>query len=52
MSIWILWCDFCENLDNREKCHDCEKIRNEKPSEFKEKAGVTAYRKAMSEVTE
>ena len=45
---FILWCDFCKNLDNPEsKCYDCGQEYNLKPTNFEEKASVTAYRKAM-----
>lgn len=47
------WCDFCENnslsVSRRVKCDKCTQKYDEKPSEFKEDASVTFYRKTMEE---
>lgn len=54
------WCDFCKH-DDDENCFDfdsimacdcCHQKYDEEPTNFIEKASVTAYRKAISEVAE
>ena len=48
------YCHFCKHddwwVDNIFVCDNCNQKYNEKPTEFKEKASVTAYRKAMETI--
>ena len=52
------WCDFCQNDDWSGhgcpvfKCGICGQRGNEIPTEFEEKASVTAYRKAVEKIKE
>lgn len=54
---YIDWCEFCKHdndfgFDSVMACDCCSQKYDEKPTSFQEKASVTAYRKAISEVAE
>ena len=56
MSIFN-WCEFCKHYNNFDfdsvlACDCCGQKYDEEPTNFQEKASVTAYRKAISEAAE
>lgn len=51
------WCDFCKYYDDHSidgfmACDSCNQQYDEEPSNFREKASVTAYREAYSATAE
>ena len=50
------WCHFCEHDDwrsgNNKACRECVYNFENKPSHFKEKKSVKAYREALSATVE